>query len=111
MKTIKVKHGDGVPKDYTGIVEWEGGDKAWYKNGKFHRENEYAYIGNKNYKEWWLDGKPIWNSNMELDLINQIILSKTQHPEYPLAQVWKILNKNEVYEQLVIPGMDEYIQE
>jgi len=107
MKTIKVKFGDGVPKDYTGIVEWEGGDKGWFKNGKSHREDGYAYVGISGYKVWRLDGELIWHSNCTpLDLTNQIILSKQQHSEYPTVQIWKILDKDKVYERIIIPGME-----
>ena len=81
------------------------------KNGELHRKDGPAYVENCGYKEWWLDGNYIWNSNKKLDLTNQIVLSKHQHPEYPTIQVWKILNKNKVYEQIIIPGMEEFIAE
>ena len=111
MKTIKLKDWDKTPQDYTGIVEWEGGNKGWYKNGNFHREDGPTYIDIDGYKSWCLDGKFIWDSTCKADLTNQIILSKTQHPEYPQVQVWKILDKDKVYEQIIIPGMEEIIIE
>ena len=112
MKTIKVGHSAEIPKGYTGIVEYESEDKTWFKNGKLHREDGPAYTrSDDGHKFWWLDGKLIWNSNKKLDLRNKIILSKTKHPEYPTIQVWKILNKNKVYELTVIPGMEECIIE
>ena len=112
MNTIKVVYGGNIPNDYTGIVEYENGSKSWYKHGKYHQENGPAWISNNGYKQWWLNGRVIWDSNrMLLDLTNKIILSKSQHPEYPTVHVWKILNKDKVYEQIIIPGMEEYIQE
>ena len=106
MKTIKIKNSEAVPHDYTGIVEWESGTKIWFKNGKRHREDGPARIYKDGYKSCWLDGKVIWISNGKLDLTNKIILSKSQHPLYPTVQVWKILGKDNVYEQTVIPGME-----
>ena len=108
MKPIKAKEWVDL-KGYTGGIEWENGDVFWYKNGKPHREDGPTYIRSAGYKAWWLDGKVIWSSYDKLDLTNQIILSKTQHPNYPTVQVWKILNKNKVYEQTIIPGMEEFI--
>ena len=112
MKTIKIKNWDDIPQNYTGIVERATGSKTWLKNGNAHREDGPAWIISlDNYKSWYLDGKFICNSNKKLDLTSQIILSKHQHPEYPTVQVWKILNKNKVYELTIIPGMEEFIIE
>ena len=111
MNTIKLETWNNVPHGYTGIIEWENGNKSWYKNGDFHREDGPAYIRKDGVTFWDLDGRAIWDSSQTLDLTNQIILSKSKHPEYPFVQIWKILNNNEVYEQIVVPGMEEYIQE
>jgi len=53
----------------------------------------------------------IWSSSSKLNLTNKIVLSKTQHPLYPTVQVWKILDKDRVYDQIIIPGMEEFITE
>ena len=112
MKTIKIKNWDDIPKNYTGIVERATGSKTWLKNGNAHREDGPAWIISlDNYKSWYLDGNFICNSRYKFDLTNQIILSKTQHPLYPIVQVWKILGTNGLYEQIIIPGMEEYIKE
>ena len=109
MNTIKLKNSEGIPQGYTGIVEWESGIKGWYKNGKPHREDGPAWIRYDGYKMWYLEGKIIWDSFNKLEFSNQIILSKQQHPKYPLVQVWKILGPNGLYEFVVIPGMEEFI--
>ena len=111
MNMIKLKILGGLPEEYTGLVEWEDGDKGWYKNGDRHRDDGPSYIRKNGYKFWDLDGESIWSSYNKLDLTNQIILSKTQHPEYPTVQIWKILGKNGLYEQVIIPGMEEFIIE
>ena len=49
-----------------------------------------------------------WN---KVDLRSKIILSKDTHPEYPTVQVWKYIGQNGIREQIVIPGMEEYILE
>ena len=100
-----------VPNKFTGIVEWGDGDVSYLKNGNLHREDGPSLIKINGFKEWNLDGKCIWFSAKKLDLTNKIILSKTQHHDYPLVQVWKVLDKNEIYDQIIIPGMEEHIRE
>ena len=87
------------------------GIEPWTLNNLFHREDGPAYIEDNLCKIWFLNGTTIWNSDCQFDLTNKIILSKTQHLQYPTVQVWKIFNKDEVYEQVVIPGMEEFIIE
>ena len=111
MNTIKVIYGVNIPNDYTGIVEYADGGKEWRKNGELHRKDGPAYVENCGYKEWWLDGKIIWSSYDKLDLTNKIILSKTQHLNYPIVQIWKVLDSEGIYELTVIPGMEEVIKE
>ena len=111
MNTIKVKNWHNVPNDYTGVVVLECGDKIWFKNGNYHREDGPAMVLKSGNKEWWLDGKYIWNSYGKLILTNKIILSKTQHPKYPTVQVWKILDSIGLYDFIVIPKMEELITE
>ena len=113
MKTIKVKHWTDVPINFTGIVEFENGDKEWLKNGITHRENGPSVIDKNGYKEWWLDGKCIWNSYEREEIIftDKIIPSKEQHPGYPTVQVWKYIDGNRIREQIIIPGMEAWIIE
>ena len=42
MKIIKATYDHEIPKNFTGIIEYEGGEKYWYKNGKLHREDGHA---------------------------------------------------------------------
>ena len=112
MRIIKRKDWSNVPGNYTGIVKVKRCYSRWYKNGDLHREDGPAYFEPRsNYSVWWLDGELIWSSYDKLDLTDQIILSKTKHPKYPTAQVWKILEKDKVYERIIIPGMEELIIE
>ena len=108
---IEIKNEINLLSNYTGIIEWEKGDKIWFKNGFRHREDGPAHIEPNGYKAWYLDGKFICSSTHKFKFSNRIILSKSQHPEYPLVQVWKILGSNGLYEQLVIPGMEEFISD
>ena len=48
------------------MVDWEGGNKSWYKNGKAHREDGPSFITKDGYKQWWLDEKYIWDSEKNL---------------------------------------------
>ncbi len=112
MKTLKIKYGDEIPSNYTGIVELPSGTKVWYKNGLYHREDGPSFIYYNGEKEWWLAGKWIWDSSRsKIDLRNCIILSKETHPEYPTVQVLKYVNKNGIQEQIMIPGMEEWFIE
>jgi len=112
MITIKAKHWTEVPDNYTGIIEWENGDKWWYKNEKWHREDGPAIIWENDDKAWYLDNKMIWSSRWnKLNLKNKIILSKGIHPEYPTVQIWKYIDQNGIQEQVINPGMKEYITE
>jgi len=58
MQTIKIKYWDELPKDYTGIIENTIGDKAWFLNGKYHREDGPAVEYANGDKFWYLNGKP-----------------------------------------------------
>ena len=115
MKTVEVQTRNDIPKDYTGIAEIKlTSTIMWYKNGKLHREDGPARIWKKSReeKEWWIKGQYIWWSLWDnLDLKSSIILSKSPHPEYPTVQVWKYIDKNGIQEQIVIPGMEEHINE
>ena len=45
MNIIKVQYGADIPDNFTGIVEYEDGDKKeWYKEGKYHREDGPAFF-------------------------------------------------------------------
>ena len=74
-------------------------------------EDGPAWIDLNHFKRWTLEDNLIWNSDYKLDLTNQIILSKSQHPLYQTVQIWKILDKDRVWQQIVIPGMEEFITE
>ncbi len=78
-----------------------------------HREDGPARFFYDGDEEWWLDGEWIWGfyEREKLDLTNKIIISKESHPKYSTAQVWKWLDENGVKEQIVIPGMEEFILE
>ncbi len=112
MRSIKVKYRKEIPLRYTGIVKIKDEGKFWFKNGKWHREDGPAKIWNSGYKSWYLDDKIIWASNWaKFDLKYRIILSKEPHPEYPNAQIWKWIDQYGVWEQVIIPGMKEFIIE
>ena len=43
--------------EFTGCVIDGDGDKAWFLNGKIHREDGPALEWADGSKEWWLNGK------------------------------------------------------
>lgn len=128
MKIIKVQYGAGIPDKFTGIVEYEDGDKKeWYKEGKYHREDgpakEYSdgskvwYIEGKlhredgpaldftsGYKEWWIDNCGYHKETLE-DLIELCIFLGKEKGKHGL--VWlRFLDEDEIEEFPIIPGMD-----
>ena len=44
--------------EYT-VKVWANGYKAWYLNGKLHREDGPAMEWANGYKAWWLNGKEV----------------------------------------------------
>ena len=57
MNIIKVKRWTKIPKDYTGILEYDNGTKYWYLNNKLHRVDGPAVEFVNGDKTWWLNGK------------------------------------------------------
>ncbi len=113
MNTVKLKIWESIAYNYTGIAERENGNKWWYKNGKYYREDGPAIIWANGDKEWWLDGKWVWDSSRRSKIVlrNIIILSKDPHPEYPMAKVWKYVDEYGIQEQIIIPEMEEWFTE
>jgi len=56
MKLIIEKEVKKIPKNFTGIVEYNG-SKIWYRNGKLHRESGPAIEFADGSKCWYRDGK------------------------------------------------------
>ncbi len=113
MNIIKAKNWKDIPNNFTGIVEWDNEDLEWFKDNRQHREDGFSYKSyNNDHYHWALNGIVLFCTNTgKIDLRNKIILSKEQHPLYSTVQVWKYLNENWIQEQIVIPGMEEYIIE
>jgi hypothetical protein len=57
MKTIKIQSYSELPTDFTGIAELTNGAKAWFLNGKLHREYGPAREWASGSKGWYLNGK------------------------------------------------------
>jgi hypothetical protein len=57
LKILKLKSGEVVPRNYTGCVEYNNGTKAWYKEGKLHREAGPAVEYADGIKFWYCEGK------------------------------------------------------
>jgi|JI10StandDraft_1071094.scaffolds.fasta_scaffold31956_8 hypothetical protein len=99
---------------YEGI----NGARQWFKEGRWHREDgpaiespiritaEFSVLQ----KTWYLEGKLLTSSYNPTSLIGNVILSKDNvHPIYPLVKIWKVLNKDKIFDLEVVPGMEEYI--
>jgi hypothetical protein len=53
---------DYIPDNFTGIVEYQNGNKCWYKEGKYHREDGPACE--------FADGTKTWHKEGELHRLN-----------------------------------------
>ncbi len=93
MKTIKAKHEDDIPDNFTGIIEWGNGDKYWLRDRFLHRAdgpavervngcNEYFVDGRRHrtdgpaYEGYCIDGKKTTKKGMEL--FNWLFKSETE---------------------------------
>ena len=47
----------GEPSQEKEIRFYLSGDKHWFLNGQYHREDGPSFIRWDGYKEWWLNGK------------------------------------------------------
>jgi len=45
------------PDNFTGIIKYNGGSKAWFFNGKFHNKNGPAVEYSNGAKRWCINGK------------------------------------------------------
>ena len=124
MKTIKVKLYLDVPNDFTGIAEFANGDKYWYKEGKYHREDGPAVERANGNKEWWfegelhrLDGPAFEHPNgtkewliegkqipTEINITNKLFLGK-EKGKYGLEWL-KFLAEEGIEEFPIIPGIE-----
>jgi hypothetical protein len=57
MKTIKVRWNSEIPEGFTGVVEHSDGEKVWYLNGQYHREDGPAREWADGEKQWRLNGQ------------------------------------------------------
>jgi len=56
MKTIKLKKGQQIPENFTGVIEYPYGAKEWWQNGLIHRINGPAIEWSDGTKMWCQDG-------------------------------------------------------
>jgi hypothetical protein len=57
VKAIKINQHNSIPDNYTGIEEWENGDKFWYKEGNLHRIDGPAIELSDGSKHWYKKNK------------------------------------------------------
>lgn len=57
MQVLKLKNSEHIPEHYTGIIEFENGNKYWIKEGRCHRTDGPALETLGGYREWLIDGK------------------------------------------------------
>lgn len=105
MKTLELKITDFIPKNYTGIVKWEDGLTAWYKEGLLHRTDGPAYIRFDD-PSWYLDGDYLFFSYLET-LIRKSIFLGAEKGKYDLYWL-RFFTEDKIKEFPIIPGMKEF---
>jgi len=55
--TLRLKNGESIPKNFTGMVELPDGRKHWYKEGLLHRLDGPAFESLYGTKYWYKEGK------------------------------------------------------
>ena len=66
------------------------GDKAWYHNGKLHREDGPAIEWANGYKEWYINDKRV----TEKDVLNSSQTVEIEGVKYTVAQIKAALKKS-----------------
>jgi|JI9StandDraft_2_1071091.scaffolds.fasta_scaffold1084177_1 hypothetical protein len=115
MKVIKVNSFQEIPKNFTGVADYEDGEKRWYKdgerhredgpaieylngtkywykNGNLHREDGPAVEWSNEYKEWWFNGKNYKNKIPS----NSIILDEYKDQRYQKITFYKVLTSEKI---------------
>ena len=88
-------------------IEHLNGTKYWYKDGDRHREDGPACEYADGEKDWWIENKKCFD--MEADIIdNYLVLDVLKHPKYPLVKIIKFLDKDILFERIVVIGMRLY---
>lgn len=77
MKLTTIIESDAIPLDFTGIVEYPNGDKEYYLNGAFHREDGPAIDYINGHKEYWLNSVNHKLSKEEFDNLTNSCHGKT----------------------------------
>ena len=70
-------------------IERANGSKAWYINGKLHREDGPAIEWTDRYKHWYLNGKLV----SEQDVLNLSQTLEIEGVKYSVAQIKAALKK------------------
>jgi len=129
MNMLKITSRRQIPKNFTGIVEYEDGNKVFLKEGKYHRTDGPAiewlngtklwYIEDKRHridgpaiewsdgsKEWWIDDN-IFNCTLLDELIQTSVYLGKEKSKFNLEWL-RFLTEDEIYEFPIIPGMWQY---
>ena len=104
MKILKIQYLDDIPKNHTGIIEYPNGDKAWYKDGLYHRIDGPACEYSSGYKSWYIEGQ-LLSLNILRSLTETSIFLGKEKGKYGLGWL-KFLTEKGIMEFPIIPGMD-----
>lgn len=125
MLTMKIFDTDQIiVPNFTGVKEYSGGNKFWFKDGKQHREVEPAVELINGDKFWWINGKrhredgpaieaqygrvEWWLEDeqfLPINLNNYVVLDSYKG-KYDLNW-YKIIDEDEVIDYPDIPGLIE----
>lgn len=104
QNVFKLKDGEKIPDNFTGIAINENQSEFYYKEGKLHREDGPAIVLIDGHKEWWVDGE-VYAWLCVFTMIKDGIYIKTEKGSYNLC--WLTFLTEEGFEKFpLVPGME-----
>ena len=70
----EVAYESKIPKNFTGIVEYDDGDEAWFQDGSWHCVGAPAYVYKNGREFYYVDGNEV--SKEQHDLLFNIMKLK-----------------------------------
>ena len=58
IKILKIKSYNEIPKNFTGIIDWQNGTHHWYKDGEYHRLDGPSVAHEDGTEFWYKEGRP-----------------------------------------------------
>jgi len=105
MEVLKLKKDETIPENYTGIAEYESGNKYWYKEDLLHRIDGPAIEYSDGRKEWYIDGEQFNSYSLNFLILDSLYLG-TEKGKYDLLWL-RFFTEEGIKEFPFISGMEK----